>query len=52
LAKNGTIELSADLKKEYLKSFYIAKAAVKPTSTDENTELVPKFFRMSGFMPA
>jgi hypothetical protein len=40
------------MKKDYLKAFYISEGAVKPSSTDEQIELIPKLFRMSGFLPA
>lgn len=52
LAKNGTMEVTSREKNEHLKSFYIASGAVKPSSTDDKIEFIPRLLRMSGFLPA
>jgi len=52
LVLNGTMEVTTKDKSEYLKSFYIAQGAVKPSSTDDQVEFIPRLLRMSGFLPA
>lgn len=46
------MDVTRKVRKEYLESYYIAEGAVKPSSTQDNVELVPRLFRMSGFLPA